>query len=233
MGKEFAKIEEKDKNKTASSKESLIVTNKTSKPEKKGTNSKKNKSGSSSQTDEIGKNEKHKIPSENQKSGKNLKGNLSVDMGNPSNAQKQDVTPKKNEKIEKSEVSPPGKNITEKADKPDLPTEKLKKNTSKKVNKTGVKRRTRLAPNTRSINTAGVGGSVTKKVKKVKPAIQNEKNTNSDTEAEDDAIEAAEEPKSKKMKLGSKDEAVQKKGGTSKIERRKLSDKDKVKDEEP
>merc|ERR1712106_258065 len=44
----------------------------------------------------------------------------------------------------------------EKSDKPDVPLEKgLKKNTGKKLNKTGVKRRTRLAPNTRSINTAG------------------------------------------------------------------------------
>jgi len=104
----------------------------------------------------------------------------------------------------------------------------IKKNTTKKINKTGVKRRTRLAPNTRSINTAGVGGSVTKKVKKVKPK---EKNTHSDTEEEE--ISAHEqEPKSKKIKLGSK-ETLNKTAGSSKVEKRKLNDKETTKDDEP
>merc|ERR1711892_50931 len=109
----------------------------------------------------------------------------------------------------------------EKSDKPDVPTEKgVKKNTGKKLNKTGVKRRTRLAPNTRSINTAGVGGSVTKKVKKVKPVTPKAKEANSDTEAEEDVTE--EEPKTKKIKLGSKEELVKKKKNASKIEKRKI-----------
>merc|ERR1712013_462078 len=104
------------------------------------------------------------------------------------------------------------------------------KNTSKKLHKPGVKRRTRLAPNTRSINTAGVGGSDTKKVKKAKPVAHKEKNINSETEEEESDPEL--EPNSKKIKLGSK-ETLNKTAISSKVEKRKLNDKETTKDDEP
>merc|ERR1712187_866624 len=91
------------------------------------------------------------------------------------------IIPQKEEKTDTQtnnaadKVADSSKNITNKAE--NLSPEKIIKKNTKKINKTGVKRRTRLAPNTRSINTAGVGGSVTKKVKKVKTAAPKEKNS--------------------------------------------------------
>ena len=65
-----------------------------------------------------------------------------------------------------------------------------------------------------------------------KPAPQKEQQPNSDTEEED--IEVG-EPKTKKIKLGEKEESIKKKLGKSKIEKRKLSDKEEQeeKEEEP
>merc|ERR1712083_642654 len=124
-----------------------------------------------------------------------------------------------------TEKEPEDENVADKAEKV------IKKSTLKKLNKTGVKRRTRLAPNTRSINTAGVGGSVTKKVKKVKPVALKEKNTHSDTEDEETSTHER-EPKSKKIKLGSK-ETLNKTAGEPKVEKKKLNDRETTKDDEP
>merc|ERR1712050_535813 len=135
------------------------------------------------------------------------------------------IIPQKEEKTDTQtnnaadKVADSSKNITNKAE--NLSPEKIIKKNTKKINKTGVKRRTRLAPNTRSINTAGVGGSVTKKVKKVKTAAPKEKNSNSDTEEEESNHEL--EPNSKKIKLGSK-ETLNKTAISSKVEKRKLND---------
>merc|ERR1712173_409661 len=147
------------------------------------------------------------------------------------------IIPQKEEKTDTQannaadKVADSSKNITNKAE--NLSPEKIIKKNTKKINKTGVKRRTRLAPNTRSINTAGVGGSVTKKVKKVKTAAPKEKNSNSDTEEEGETSSRSGEPKSKKIKLGSKDELSKKTAVSSKLEKRKLHDKEIVKDDEP
>merc|ERR1712130_226991 len=133
------------------------------------------------------------------------------------------IIPQKEEKTDTQtnnaaeKVADSSKNITNKAE--NLSPEKIVKKNTKKINKTGVKRRTRLAPNTRSINTAGVGGSVTKKVKKVKTAAPKEKNSNSDTEEEGETSSHSEEPKSKKIKLGSKEELSKKTAVSSKLEK--------------
>merc|ERR1712013_970497 len=147
---------------------------------------------------------------------------------------KHDTAVEKSSLIKEGKLETTRKNQNKSTEKEDIPedvTEKLvKKNTSKKLHKPGVKRRTRLAPNTRSINTAGVGGSDTKKVKKAKPVAHKEKNINSETEEEESDPEL--EPNSKKIKLGSK-ETLNKTAISSKVEKRKLNDKETAKDDEP
>ena len=95
------------------------------------------------------------------------------------------------------------------------------KKMGKKLKKNVLKRRTRLAPNTRSINTAGVSSSVAKKVKKIKHVIVKEQKPSSDTEEEEIKVE----PISKKIKLGVKEETLKINSGKQMKEKRKLDNK--------